>query len=53
MLFTEPLPSGVYHIIARSAAVTQQRVYILKFQFYLQSVLVHSENCVKDVYSGM
>jgi hypothetical protein len=21
--------------------------------FYLQSVLVHSENCVKDVYSGM
>jgi hypothetical protein len=21
--------------------------------FYLQSVLVHSANCVKDVYSGM
>jgi hypothetical protein len=21
--------------------------------FYLQSVLVHSENCVKDIYSGM
>jgi hypothetical protein len=28
-------------------------LYNFLFPFYLQSVLVHSATCVKDVYSGM
>jgi hypothetical protein len=52
------LGEGKKYLVAMKVALAFIHVILIKelffeIPFYLQSVLVHSANCVKDVYSGM
>jgi hypothetical protein len=50
--FTHNVPGNTILVQLVFPSVFYARIFFV-IQFYLQSVPVHSANCVKDVYSGM